>query len=196
MSVDPWHLLVGVLALSVVVLAAVVVGMLRQLGTLLIQLQPPRPGVLEGQGPTPGLAIPDSEPAGDAAGVVVFLSPSCQLCPAVADVLPTLERRYPELRVRALVVGDDEALVNQYARTVRAGGAVADSSSLYEQWQVPGTPFAVGVGSDRRVVVSGVVNALAQLETLADTVVAATRVSETGSATDESEREEAVGVVR
>ncbi len=48
--------------------------------------------------------------------------------------------------------------------------ARTDLHHLYEAWAVPGTPFAVGLDAENRVVFSGVVNTLDQLETVSEAV--------------------------
>jgi hypothetical protein len=166
-SGSSWQLLVVVLTGAVITEAIVLVGLLRQVGTLLLQFQPPRPGVVEGQGPNPGTVIDPATGFGGRPEMAVFLSPTCTLCPPIASALPGLRRNYPELRVTALVVGDDADQVGEY---VLAVGGQLDRAALYSEWNVPGTPFAVGM-AEGKIVHAGVVNSLPQLETLADSVL-------------------------
>jgi hypothetical protein len=165
-----WEVLLVFVFVAVVIEGVVLVGVLRQLGTILVQIGPPRPGIVDGAGPPTGSLVDLEVVSRDIPSVLVFLSPSCQLCPPVAAALPDLEREFPEVEVIRAVVGaaTDDKLA--YARQV-GPRARTDLDGLYEKWQVPGTPFAVGITSDGRVAVSGVVNSFPQLETLVQTVL-------------------------
>jgi hypothetical protein len=174
-----WHLLVFLVVIGLIIEGVVLIGLLRQMGTFLIHMNPPRPGELPGEGPDPGTPVaPDLVPDHRAA-IFLFVSPTCQLCSAVVAGLPALHRNYREIALVPLVVGGTEESKRSYAETLGKRARV-DSEHLLQEWRVSGTPFAVGVGPDRRVKMSGVVNSLPQLETLADTLAAPRDLTEPG----------------
>ncbi len=165
-----WQVLVALLVVAAIVEGTVLVGVSRQLGTLLLQSAPPRPGGLDG-GPSvddeleiPGL--PD-----DKGAVVIFIAPGCGPCDALKPSIPVVARHYQQLEVTAAVVAPDEGERRRYAAEFGAVGR-SDLNHLYEEWEIPGTPFAVGVDRAHRVRRTGVVNTLDQLEALAESVLA------------------------
>jgi hypothetical protein len=165
-----WQLLVGLLAVAMIAVVVIMLGILRQLGTLLLRFGPPAPGQPDGAGPDPGtLAHVDSLVDGELS-ILLFLSPKCSLCPPVVEALATVRPLYRELRFVPIVVQGTDAAKAAYAEQFGLE-ARTDLDHLFFEWDAPGTPFAVGVGRDRRVVTSGIVNSLPQLETLADAML-------------------------
>jgi len=160
-----WHALVIFTVIGLIVEALVLVGILRQLGVIVLQLGPPRHGEVEGPEAGTQVTIDSLRPGVPA--VVLFLSSGCDICKPIAAALPAMRRSYAGLQLLPVVVGDDDPATHAYAATL-GGDARTDLDTLYREWEVPGTPFAVGVGEDGRVKTSGIVNSLPQLETLAE----------------------------
>ena len=165
MSDAVWQALVIFTVIGLIVEALVLVGILRQLGVIVLQLGPPRHGEVEGPEAGTQVTIDSLRPGVPA--VVLFLSPGCDICKPIAVALPAMRRSYAGLQLLPVVVGDDDPATHAYAATL-GGHARTDLDTLYREWEVPGTPFAVGVGEDGRVKTSGIVNSLPQLETLAE----------------------------
>jgi len=169
MSDGAWRVLVLLLTVSVLIEGLILVGVLRELGVVLLQIGPPRHGDVGG-GPIRGMQVDLAFLQAGHPGLIVFLGPSCGFCKSVAPTLPILRRKYPEIQVVAVVVGDEPEAKEKYALDL--GLEVrTDQDHLMADWAIPGTPFAVAVSSDHRVLTSGVVNNLPQLESLADAVL-------------------------
>lgn len=168
MSDTVWHALVIFTVIGLIVEALVLVGILRQLGVIVLQLGPPRHGEVEGPEAGTQVTIDSLRPGVPA--VVLFLSSGCDICKPIAAALPAIRRSYAGLQLLPVVVGDDDPATHAYAATL-GGDARTDLDTLYREWEVPGTPFAVGVGEDGLVKTSGIVNSLPQLETLAEVVL-------------------------
>lgn len=165
MSDAVWQALVIFTVIGLIVEALVLVGILRQLGVIVLQLGPPRHGEVEGPEAGTQVTIDSLRPGVPA--VVLFLSPGCDICKPIAAALPAMRRSYAGLQLLPLVVGDDGPATHAYAATL-GRDARTDLDTLYREWEVPGIPYAVGVGEDGRVKTSGIVNSLPQLETLAE----------------------------
>lgn len=185
-----WNLLLVLLTASVAVMALVMIAVMRQVGGILIQLNPTRVGEVD-SGPevdsiveVPGL--PARTPA-----IVVFASPTCRLCEFLGPALPALERHYPRVAIVPIVLGDDPRARAEYAVAL-GHGARPDALELAKEWDVQGTPFAVGVDADRRVRGSGVANSLDHLESLAEAVLAPYIVREVHNHAEEEEELRAV----
>lgn len=166
-----WNALVLVSVCGVVAIAVLLIAVMRQVGSILIHLNPGRLGEVDG-GPdldtvvhVPG--VPDGRPA-----IVVFVSPTCTLCGFVRDALPALRDHYQEVAVLPVVLGDDERARHAYANEL-GHGARADLLALAKDWDVQGTPFAVGVNDGGQVKGRGVVNSLDHLESLAESLLLA-----------------------
>jgi thiol-disulfide isomerase/thioredoxin len=164
-----WQLIVVLLVVTVVAMAVVLVAVARQVGSLLLQVAPQRPGSIEG-GPAIGAAVEvpglSSVPA-----VVTFVSPGCAPCEALTPAIPAVARHYPELTLLAAIVGGDGVERDRLAADLSPYGR-KDLERLQAEWGVPGTPFAVGIDSDGLARLSGVVNNLDQLEALAESLLA------------------------
>jgi hypothetical protein len=141
--------------ISVLTLAALVVALARQVGTLHLRLGPR--GALEVDAEGPGLGeAPPAMPATDANGsrvlvggpgstrLVVFSSPTCSIC-------------------REVVPG-----VNAAAAAAGMVGMVLHDRDLERAYDVPGTPFVLVMDHDGVVRAKGTVNNLEQLEGLID----------------------------
>lgn len=163
MSDAVWQALVVFTVIGLIVEALVLVGILRQLGVIVLQLGPPRHGEVEGPEAGTQVTIESLRPGSPA--VVLFLAPGCDICKPIAAALPAIRRSQRGLQLLPVAVGDDGPTTRAYAATLGAD-ARTDLGALYREWDVPGTPFAVGVGEDGQVKTSGIVNSLPQLETL------------------------------
>ena len=162
-----WHAVTTVLVVAVIVEGVVLAAALRHLGTILLQVGPPRHGDVQ-EGPELGREVHvDSLVSGHPA-MILFLGPTCSLCKPVASALPTIRDRYEGLQLVPIVVGEDVPLKKTYAAALRVQGGRTDLDPLFREWGVPGTPFVVGVGRNGRVRARGVANNLAQLETMAE----------------------------
>jgi hypothetical protein len=126
---------------AVLGLAALVLALYRQVGVLHLRLGPGHAFEHEAEG------LPLGEPAPDsmAGRLVVFTSRDCPIC---AQIVPGL---------RAL--GSDHAIAVERVRYEDDRGR-----ELYEQFLVPGTPYAVYVDSAGYVRAKGTINTLEQLE--------------------------------
>jgi hypothetical protein len=163
-----WQVLLLLTVAAVILEAFVLVGILRQVGTILLQVGPAQYGEVE-EGPAVGTQVDADALETEAPSVLLFVSPTCQFCKPVSNALPTLRRRYRGLRFVPVVIADEGPTKHRYAAGL-GDGARVDLDHLYEQWGVPGTPFAVGVRGGR-VRTAGVVNNLPQLETMADVML-------------------------
>jgi thioredoxin-like negative regulator of GroEL len=102
-----------------------------------------------GEGLPVGARAP-AVPAADFAAaltLVVFTSPTCEICAALLPSLRALERTYDEVAVAVVTHGDD-------------------SSEVFRAYNVSQTPYVVAVGHDGRVRGGGVANTLEQVEEL------------------------------
>ncbi len=169
MSDTVWRALVVFTVAGLIVEALVLIGILRQLGTIVLQLGPPRHGEVEG-GPEAGTVVSIDSLRPGIPAVMLFLAPGCEICKPIATALPAMRRAYPGLQLLSIVVGDDPQAKRVYAASLR-GDARTDLDGLFGEWNVPGTPYAVGVDADGRVRTSGIVNNLPQIETVAELVL-------------------------
>lgn len=135
---------IGVLASAVLVLAALVLALYRQVGVLTLRLGPGVALELAEEGPPAGEPAPKLEGlVGAGPELVTFFSEGCRLCRQLAPAVRALASEGLPVRV---VYEEEEA-------------------GAFERWCVPGTPFAVHV-VDGRVTAKGTVNTLEQLEEL------------------------------
>src|SRR6476661_3895728 len=124
-------------------LVALVLALYRQVGVLHLRLGPGHAFEHEAE----GLPLGEPAPDGMAGRLVVFTSRDCPIC---AQIVPGL---------RALA--SDHAVAVARVRYEEDGGR-----ELYEQFLVPGTPYAVYVDSAGYVRAKGTINTLEQLEGL------------------------------
>lgn len=173
----------ALLTVAVVALGLTVLALMRQVGTVLLHVAPPRPGVAGG--PEIGAELPaklEAELVGASGAILVFLGAHCPACTRVEPVLPTLSARYPELRFVPIAVAESQLQRDQHLARLSLAGR-SDCQELLESWNIPGTPFAVGIDGSRHVVASGVVNSLDHLEALATELI----MGPMSAASDESE---------
>ena len=133
-----------VLGVAVLVLAALVLALYRQVGVLTMRLGPGVALELAEEGPPVGDVAPELDRlnrVGDE--LVAFFSSDCRLCRAIAPGVRAFERE------------------GMPVRTVYEH----EEPSVFERWGVPGTPFLVHV-VDGFVAAKGTVNSLEQLDGL------------------------------
>ena len=155
MSGGTWVASYVVLWITVLVLAAVVVALLRQIGVLHARLRPI--GVHHGnEGPEPGTIAPPL------AGVdysvlpltlVVFTSPGCLVCKELVPSLRTLDRSYRELQLAEVSLSDA-------------------TNPVFTAFNVRSTPYVVTVDAASEVRGRGVANTLEQVEVLIEEALA------------------------
>jgi thiol-disulfide isomerase/thioredoxin len=164
-----WQLLVVLLLIGVVLEGLVLIGVMRQVGGILVRMQPlGAPGGIEG-GPeiesvveVPG--VEDRQPA-----ILLFLAPGCGLCDALIGSLPVFQKSYPDVQLVAVPGGDSDE--REFYAAKLDGIARSDLFYLYGDWNITGTPFAVGLDRSLTVRSTGVVNNLEHLEGLAALVL-------------------------
>lgn len=164
-----WHVLELVMLGALAALAVLLIAVMRQVGTILIHLNPGRTGEVDGGPEIDAIVHVPGLPDGSAT-VVVFVSPTCTLCGFLQPALPAIRAHYPEVRVLPVVLGDDERARRAYADRL-GEGARHDLLELAKEWNVQGTPFAVGINDAGQVKGRGVVNSLDHLEGLAETLL-------------------------
>lgn len=165
-----------VLWIVVVATAVLVLALARQIGTLHLRLGPRGALEVDEEGPALGeapeaadLTSIDGRPVtvggpGEAQ-LLLFVSPGCPICREVVPSVPVAARAGGmSARVIADVEGD--AVEHAYA-TVAA--PVVGSPALAQEYDVPGTPYAVVLDSVGVVRAKGTVNTLEQIEGLIET---------------------------
>lgn len=165
MSDSLWHALTLALLGGFALLAFCVVALMRQVGSLLLLIQPHVPKDIGG-GPEVGMIEEFEGFVADSSALVLFVAPDCQPCRELEPSFPAFRRAWPEVQlVVAVAHGTDEER-REHARAV-GSFARADLHSLYQRWEIQGTPFAVALDRDHRVRGKGVVNTFDQMEQLA-----------------------------
>lgn len=170
----------AVLWVAVLVLAAVVAALVRQIGILHERVAPA--GALVGrEGPAVGEPAPQvmvvdwngtplslGGPAGDGrATLVAFVSPTCPVCKTMLEILDAVMRR--ERRRARLVLASDgpraehEAFVRGHDLAAR--GYVL-SSELGLAYQVAKLPYGVLIGPDGVLRAKGLINTREHVESL------------------------------
>jgi thiol-disulfide isomerase/thioredoxin len=164
-----WQTLILILIGMSAAQAFILVAVMRQLGGVMVQLNPARIGEVDG-GPDVDshVEVPGAEDGRPA--IVLFVASDCGLCHLLTPSIPAVRQHFLELDFVTVVLGDDADARREYARRL-SNGARDDLVDLGRNWDVPGTPFAVGVDGTGRVRARGVVNTLDHLEALAETVV-------------------------
>lgn len=164
MTSQVWQVLVLLLLALVVLEGVILVGLMRQVGGLLLRLPPARPGATD-DGPEAGTIIP-AQDLPRKAGILMFLSPGCAFCEDLLPGLPSVARHYPDLQLLAVPVADSEQEREAYSKSLPIE-ARSDLHELRRTLNIIGTPYAVGFDEEHRVAGSGAVNNIDQLETLA-----------------------------
>lgn len=170
---DTWRIVVVLLAAGFLVEAVVLVALMRQVGAVLLRVGPTRAVDVPG-GPKVGtmVEVPGREPTGRPA-LVVFTSSACEYCKALVPRLRWMHETYGPgadhgHQLDLIAVGTDGSaeLRAEHARELD-GFARTDLITLMQDWDIPGTPFAVALDAEQRVKGAEVVNTPDELETLA-----------------------------
>lgn len=159
-------ILIGILS---VLTAVAVVALIRQVGVLHLRIQPVA-GVTRAGGPEYGADIRLPAPLPELAGrpatsfLVGFVSPSCRVCGPVTSALGRVARSAGPRTAVLLVVDASQAGADEY---VRGKGVsflpyVADAAAFADN--VPGAPWAIVTDGSGKVIVSGGVNTLDNIE--------------------------------
>jgi hypothetical protein len=158
----------AILYVAVIVEGLVVLGVMRQLGAVLLTVQPGAARDVGG-GPQLGTTVDlrRFDLDGSTGALFVFVSPDCQPCEELRPALAKLPREHPTISVIPVVAfGEAEARV-RYAEDL-GGLARADLSELSEEWDVPGTPYVITVDRSGRITAKGVVTNGEQLSTMSE----------------------------
>ncbi len=167
-----WQAFILILFCLTIAQVLVLIGVVRQVGSISLQLAPAAHiGEIEG-GPDPGTVVEVADLDRERPAIILFVSPTCRICSPLLPALPVVQTHYAELQLIAAVIGGDASSRWDYAQGI-GDAARLDLGELETEWEVPGTPYAVAVGRDGRVLAKGVANSLDHLEQLAEVVVAA-----------------------
>jgi thiol-disulfide isomerase/thioredoxin len=165
MSDSLWHALTLALLGGFALLAFCVVALMRQVGSVLLLVQPHVPKDIGG-GPELGEIEDFENLAEDRGALVIFVAPDCQPCRELAPTFPAFRRAWPDVELVVAVARGNDDERTEHARAI-GSFARADLQDLYERWEIQGTPFAVALDPDHRVRAKGVINTFDQMEQLA-----------------------------
>ncbi len=168
-----WLVSYLVLWLVVAALGVLVVALAREVGALHLRLGPRGALEIDTEGPELGATVPalvaaalDGRPTqvgGEGpVRLYLFASPTCGICRDVVPAMPALLRR-----VEGAVLA--EAPVGELRDWTPPGVPVLSAPEAFVAYDVPGTPYAVVLDEEGRVVAKGTPNDPAQLEGLLDT---------------------------
>ena len=149
-STEEWLAIgLAVALIAVAGLAVIVLALAREVGLLRLRLGPGSALEIEGEGPGLGSTVeimdrfdllPETELA-----LAVFTSDGCHVCHALRPAIQSL-------------AGEPGLAVETFEEAVDAG--------VWSELRVPGSPYAVALGSDGTVLAKGTFNNLAQLESV------------------------------
>jgi hypothetical protein len=175
-----WAIVVVVQWVAIIVLAAVVLGVLRQVTPHLERAGGPPPNRARNQGPAVGSTLPPftcRENSGEIftapqllgqPAVLLFLSATCAPCMSLADEMATADMG--ELASSLIVVTDpDDRGRLRLPERVRV--LAMPHTEVEEVFSVRGRPFALAVGGDGVVKAKRGLNTVAQLADLTTSVV-------------------------
>lgn len=153
MTGDVWIVSYVLLWVAVLVLAFAVVVLLRQIGVLHARLRPV--GVHHAnEGPRRDAPAPTRRldfSVADAT-LVVFTSPTCEICRSLLPSLRRLQRDYHDVRLEEISHGPG-------------------TRREFDAWNVRSTPYVVAVDRDGIVRGGGVANSLEQIEVVIEEVL-------------------------
>lgn len=170
---DAWKAVVVAIGAGMVLEAVILFAMMRQMGELLLNgVGPGRPRVSGGPPRGAVVDVPGHEPAGRPT-LVVFTSSECEQCRVLVSGLQQLDALYGpdaeeghQLDLVAALTDRDVTSREEHAREL-GSFARTDMLSLMQDWDIPGTPFAVALTGEHRVEAAEVVNGQLHLEMLA-----------------------------
>lgn len=171
---------VGVAAALVmnIVLAVVMLGVIRELGVVLVRIGPayarPVPSGPKLEDVIEPFAVADINgltyqvrPTKFEYRLLLFVSPGCPGCTALIPGIKTLAKDYADrTKVFAISSGERTPQDLDYARAVYPHVVYTCDPTLHEEFGVDGTPYAFLLDSDNMVVSKGIVNHLGHLESL------------------------------
>lgn len=171
-------------ALSVAT-AIVLVATIRQVGVLHQRIRPAGAGTHEGPAAGSELPVPTFTPitpvaadawplAGDLT-VLAYINPGCAVCDDLRHAVAGYLRAAPREAVSFIFATDALMEVAQrYATDTELAAPLFHAAALSTLWDLPGSPyvlaFAAASQSSVRLIQSGVVNSLEQLEIFMDAV--------------------------
>ena len=159
-------ILIGILSVTT---AVAVVALIRQVGVLHLRIQPVA-GVTGAGGPDYGASLRLPATLAELAGrparrfLIGFVSPGCQVCGPVTSAFGRVARSSDAGTAVLLVVDSGEAAADEYVRGKGAGFLpyLADAAAFADN--VPGAPWAIVTDESGKVIVSGGVNTLDNIE--------------------------------
>lgn len=169
-----------VLWILVVTLSVVVVALARQIGTLHLRLGPRGALEIDDEGPVLGEVLAaDTRTAIDGSlievggpgrrQVILFASPTCHLCEALAPSLQVAARAHDATALMLIDADESETMLAYNAKNYDA--PIVAASDLVQRLHIPGTPFVVVLDELGIVQAKGTANNLEQLEGLIDTAI-------------------------
>lgn len=179
-----WYAAFGLLSLLSILNAAVLVGVMRQVGVLHERIRPTGPGYHEG--PEIGTRLPRltfTVVSGDIAPdpfvtpitLLAFVSPGCGLCEALTQQVVAYRRVMPREAVQVALVTDASAdAAGAWAQEHNVRAPLLCRDDVTRTYLVPGSPYVVAAAVDLadptlvRVLGRGVVNTLEQFEDLVE----------------------------
>lgn len=168
---DTWRIVVVLLAAGFIIEAVFLVAVMRQVGLVVLQREPMRAVDVQ---PGPPLGMLKSLPGVESTkrpALVLFTSSACPHCKALTPRLRQLYADYGpqahhghQLDLVAVVTDQNSPSRSEYAREL-GSFARTDLIALMQDWDIPGTPFAVALDTEHRVQAADVVNTPEQLQT-------------------------------
>jgi methylamine dehydrogenase accessory protein MauD len=173
-----WAASYVVLWALVIALAAVVVALARQIGTLHLRLGPTGALEMDAEGPELGsraIEIETKDTKGRAVVIgkggedqlLLFVSPTCHVCERVLPSLPAVARA-GRLVPYVITDIDVEETALQFKHK-RVEAPIVPGVAIAQAYEIPGTPYIVAIDSRGIVQAKGTVNNLEQVEGLIDT---------------------------
>lgn len=169
---ETWRIVVVLLAAGLLIEAVFLVALMRQVGELLLHGGPVRANGPAGPRVGTVVDVPGRDRPGRPA-LVVFTSSECEECKGLEPGLQRIHAVYGPgatagYQLDLVAVLTDRG-ANSRAEHARGLGSFArtDLVGLMQDWDVPGTPFAVALDAGQRVKGAEVVNTRMQLEMLA-----------------------------
>jgi hypothetical protein len=166
---DLAYVALAVLFVGFIMEGLVLLGVMRQLGALLLEVKPDLPqDVGGGPDPTTALDLASLGYSERRGGVLfAFVSPNCQMCEALHSPMLTLAERYPAVSVAAVIAYGSQEERGLLVQTLD-GIARPDLAHLVDEWEIPGTPYVVSTDASGRIRARGVVSTSGQLEMMAE----------------------------
>jgi thiol-disulfide isomerase/thioredoxin len=162
--VSVWNVLILAIAVLAVVEAISLVAIMRQVGRLTLQGGAAGMTMRSG-GPEIGTIVSLPAVPLSPETLVLFLSSGCAPCESLAADIGQFTAEFPHVRILAALHADDRSMRERIQDSLGAS-ATPELETLFRDWQIPGTPFVVGLNDDGRVRVTGAVNTREQLEVI------------------------------